>query len=82
MTYKLQYYIEKDIPIPEVQEFLFPLREMEIGDSFFVPMLDWLSMGAIGGKHGFWEIVQYEAPKEHQYAGRTVEGGFRVWRTV
>ena len=82
IPYKLDYKIEKYISIPEIQEFGFPFAEMEIGDSFFVPMLDWLSMGLISGKSGFWQCVQSLSPKGREYKVRTVEAGFRVWRTL
>jgi hypothetical protein len=82
MIYKLEYKIEKNIPIPEIQEFRFPLLEMEVGDSFFVPILDWVSMGLIAGRPAIWECLKKQSQIEkREYKIRTVRHGFRVWRT-
>jgi hypothetical protein len=81
MTYRLEYKIEKGVAIPEVQDFKLPLAEMEIGDSFFCPLLDWVSMGMMSGKSAIHECIRLLSPKDREYKTRTVEGGFRVWRT-
>ncbi|MEW6613981.1 MAG: hypothetical protein AB1401_00695 [Thermodesulfobacteriota bacterium] len=78
--YRLNYIIEKNIKIPEIQEFQFPFTKMEIDDSFFIPLLDWVSMGVVNRRSGFWECVQKYSPKGREYEVRTVDGGFRVWR--
>jgi hypothetical protein len=72
------YKIEKNIKIPEeTSGAMYPLHELEVGDSFFVPMsedgrsgrrLQTAASGYMRRHPGIKLIV------------RTVEGGTRVWR--
>ena len=81
MPYKFEYFIEKGFPIPEAEEIKLPLKQMEIGDSFFVPLLDWVSMGLIDGRSAIWILLNTLSPKHREYKVRTVCGGYRIWRT-
>ena len=68
-----EFVIEKNVPIPLGHAAAkYPLREMEIGDSFFVP--------GIGKASDF--SASYMAGKRlgRKFTIRAVEGGIRVWR--
>jgi len=71
MTSKPNFPIEKGVPVPPpATKYGFDL--MEIGDSIFVPgapiRLVSSSYCTFGKRHG------------KKFAGRTVDGGCRVWR--
>lgn len=72
MTYK----IEKDIPIPKkrppIKGYKYPLREMEIGDSFLVEGDGYLLCKKIH--------THTSALKPKKFRSRTVKEGMRVWR--
>jgi len=75
-----EYLIENGIPIPEVEERKSPLLGMEIGDSFFIPLLDWIVFDFPKG--GFQRAANFYA-SGRVFAYRPVCGqnpGFRVWR--
>ena len=70
--------IEAGIPIPGAcggREVIYPLDDLEVGESFFVP----------GGTHkSMTGPIQAFRGKNHgqkTIASRLVEGGIRVWRT-
>jgi len=74
------YQIEKDIPIPSISHknrpsTIYPLKQMEIGDSFFVPDND------KGKKSTVRSAVLVIAKRIGiKIVTRKVEGGLRVWR--
>ena len=66
--------IEKGVPIPLGKtKRIYPLKEMEVGDSIFIP------------SDGFINICARVNPQAKKLgikvATRKVEGGYRVWRT-
>lgn len=74
--------VDKGIEIPPKnwsrgdRKCLYPWREMEVGDSFFIPN---------GGKVREIRGVASRAGQAARYTGmkftcRAVDGGFRVWR--
>ena len=77
-----QFIVEKNIPIPErrVAKFIYPFAEMEIGDSFLVPILkedmktkrSTITAAPTNGQKG----------TGHKFTSRYLEaeGGIRVWR--
>lgn len=72
-----QFAIEKGVPIPPSATgpksgSKYPYREMEVGDSFFVP----------GGKRSTVSgVLQSRHARPHgKFTLRTVDGGVRVWR--
>lgn len=69
------YSIEKNVPLKKAIS-LYPFREMEVGDSFFVPAGEKM-LRARAAAHGF---SKENRPKK--FATRTVEGGMRIWRVA
>ncbi len=73
------YQIDKDIPIPSIKHdrtsTIYPLKEMGIGDSFFVP-------DKITGKKTTVRSTVIATSKRIgiKIVTRRVEGGLRVWR--
>jgi len=72
-----EFKIEKGVPLPpkgtgrKNGTYKYPFRDMEVGDSFFVPITDrkqWFSTAAMKALPG-WKFAQ-----------RKVTGGIRVWR--
>lgn len=75
------YKIEKGVPKPSSRKLrIYPFAEMEIGDSFFIPLSDATTSQmptqvrnaaiAFGHRHG------------RKFSVYTEEGGYRVWRTA
>lgn len=69
------FEIEKGIPVP-ARQLKYPLREMEIGDSFFVPSRSDGRPPTIYKSLGTYHRTL--APK--RFVQRLVEGGARIWR--
>lgn len=72
--------IEKNVPIPDTDSTEYPILEMEVGDSFFVPCEK-----AKKGKtrNRIWNKIRSQMTKKElirDHTVRSVEGGFRVWR--
>lgn len=70
------YQIETGIPFPDrkVWRSIYPWRDLDVGQSFFV-------------KDGVFRTMQAGASLagkrlNKQFRARTVDGGVRVWRTV
>lgn len=66
--------IEKNIPIPTKasagRKSMFPWEDMQVGDSFFV------------SEHKSPPSAPSRVRKEGmKFTSRSVDGGFRVWRT-
>ena len=75
-----EYKIEKHIPVAPPwnaqRRSKYPFKDMEVGDSFFVPE-DAATRAAI-------YLAAHKAEKEHagkKFQATAVEGGMRVWRT-
>lgn len=68
------YEIENGIPIQSKLENLrkYPLREMEVGDSFFIPSV---GTNKIGGRFSYLALRL-----GIKITVRNVDGGVRVWR--
>jgi len=74
------YKIDKNVPIPIGPKAIrrYPLREMEIGDSFFVPDEDMPR-----GKNVIHSAISVYAARSKdgwKFKSRSVDGGVRVWR--
>ena len=68
----MDFKIEKNVPMPERGGSKYPLTDMEVGDSF---MSD--------SRTGLAGAIQAQQRKtDWKFKLRTVEGGFRVWRTA
>jgi len=74
------YEIERDVPIPKGRRpgppKIYPIQEMEIGDSFLIPNED---------VRGRKSVTQFVVPQAKRYGYRLTtrklsDGGFRVWR--
>lgn len=73
-----EFTIEEDIPIPDAHRGLgvspkYPFREMNIGDSFFVPDMKANELSA--------RATYYGKSLNMKFTVRAVEGGARIWRT-
>lgn len=69
-----EYEIERGVPVPDKgSKSKYPLREMEIGDSFFVP----------NAKNTDFAVRYRLKPKTFVVRVDLVDGvkGIRVWRT-
>src|SRR5690606_14294925 len=71
----LLFKVEKGIPVPPVKQgpySRYPWLQMEVGDSFFVPGVEYSAFkqqpSNAGRRYG------------RKYASRSVDGGVRVWR--
>ena len=67
--------IDKNVPIPNNRKY-YPLKDMLIGDSFFVATKNEIektnarsAAASAGIRHG------------RKYVSRSVKGGIRIWRT-
>jgi hypothetical protein len=75
------YEIEKGIEIPEGvtgRPKKYPLKDLEIGDSFLVPLAEHESPKIKKVKASLHAISATHKPKK--FAIRVVEGGVRCWR--
>lgn len=75
MTFK----IEKGVPVPEKLAKgmkKYPFDQLEVGDSFFVPMADNASPSSL-----FSAIAQARKRLNINLFSAKVDGGRRVWRT-
>jgi hypothetical protein len=71
------YQIEKGIPVPNLgRKRKYPFAEMEIGDSFLVPMGDGKNVNSL--RISIRNLARFLAPK--RFAISIQEGGLRVWR--
>lgn len=94
----MTYAIEKNVPrekIPRGGRYNFPLEQMEVEDSFFVPDSDITSLQAMRSalyeqasrlnwkldKAGMLKHDEYGAWKR-VFISRKVDGGVRVWRKL
>lgn len=70
--------IEKGKPIPQVSARKYPFDQMEVGDSFFVPVTENLDRF----RHNLRCAARAFGLRRHQqFTVRTEDGGVRVWRT-
>ncbi len=72
--------IDKNVSISESTQSKHPFLEMEIGDSFFVPLIEWIDFSMQNG--GLHRLANFYAPGRqftHRRTDKPVEG-FRVWR--
>jgi hypothetical protein len=72
----LEIKIEKEIPLPAERGVIakYPAREMEIGDSFFVP--DPYAKGVVKEMHRLSKALR------RKFKTRWEKGGRRVWRVA
>ena len=75
----IKYKVEKKIPLPTFKTRLtsrYPFAEMEVNDSFFVPVVDVASSKSI-------RQTTYAANRKHKgkvFRVADVDGGYRVFR--
>jgi hypothetical protein len=68
------YEIDKDVQLSnKSRPYIYPYRDMDVGDSFFVPE----------GKMPTVNAANYRAFKSlgWKFSARKQDGGIRVWRT-
>lgn len=74
-----QFKIEKSVPLPPRKRsnaIPYPLREMEVGDSFFIPAIGTLEIRTTQSRI----ISRARFMTERKFRTASVEGGLRVWR--
>lgn len=76
--------IEKDIPIPKKllstkRSCPYPLKEMEVGESFLVPNPDNLPLLQLRNQTNS-KINYYNKDLGYKFTIRNTEEGLRVWR--
>ena len=71
------YPIEKGVPLAKADPGVFPFAQMEVGDSFFVPV-------DIGYRANWVLRIKQAALSEEgwRFETRQVVGGVRCWRTA
>lgn len=74
------YEIEKGIEIPKLEKY--PYKQMEVGDSFFVPVKENQTIDSLqSGLKACTRTYVLVNKLDFEFATRRVEGGVRVWRT-
>lgn len=74
------YKIEKNLPIPPsgTGRPKYPLRDMEVGDSFFVPVP---LINTLKFRNRLSSALTYFGKRHSvQFITRSVDDGIRVWR--
>ena len=70
----MQFTIAKNVPLPDANRAKYPFREMEVGDSFYVPgKRKYLS--ATAAAVGFAKVNAW-----CKFASRKEGDGGRIWR--
>jgi hypothetical protein len=80
----MKYPIDKGVPLPvtELQENLyqdFPLYQMEVGDSFLIPVRWWNKYDSKLTLTRRLKLHRIRRPKE-EFLVKFVPGGIRCWR--
>jgi hypothetical protein len=75
--------IDKDIPLCDPghsgpQNPKYPLRAMDVGDSFLVPT----KQDRERAKATIWYFTRSSLGKGRKFASRKVEEGYRIWRIL
>ena len=65
------FKIDKDVPMPNMWQ-KYPLGDMEIGDSFFLPRAKTQNISPM--------LRKYSIRNNKKFSVRAVDGGVRVWR--
>lgn len=73
----MTFTIEKNIRPPTSGSTKYPFKEMEVGDSFFAPVLNPNQDNAIRTR-----TYGYGTQSGKKFSVRKVEGGVRVWRVA
>jgi hypothetical protein len=74
----MNYNIDKNIPHPNFNRVKYPFKDMEVGDSFFVP-LD--GVDALTIKNRLNCAVRDNSLKlSFKFAQKRENNGYRVWR--
>ena len=75
--------LETGIPMPDggadYTRYKYPWRQMQVGDSFFIPAASDKKRKLYGIKSVMF--YQHNRHPEH-FEARVVDGGVRVWRTA
>jgi hypothetical protein len=75
------YEINKGIEIPEmITKSKYPLREMEVGDSFLIPKEDFNGKEARKIACSVMGCARQKRMKERKFSSRCLEEGVRIWR--
>ena len=69
------YEIEKNVPVSTRKKY--PVSDLEIGDSFFVPMQDLPSESSTSVKA---VVKRFARQSKRKFKTRKTEEGIRVWR--
>jgi hypothetical protein len=70
------YTVDKSVPIPKIRQgTVYPFAEMEVGDSFFVPVQEPSKASSIRAC-----ASAYGKKNNVVFSCKQVEGGVRVWR--
>ena len=78
MSENKSYRIEKGIPTPEGSEFDFPIYDLEVGDSFFVPLVPGGDLKNL--RIAISEEVRKQYAFDKSFIAADVQG-IRIWRT-
>lgn len=81
---KPMYEIEKSVPLPkrkptEAQNRVYPIREMEVGDSFFVPCEP---LNRFKTRNKVYSSLRAYKQKGEKFSVRFAADGLRCWRVL
>ena len=79
-----EFKIEKSVPFPRGKATKYhdwPFGQMEISDSFFVPVSGSRADRA-HAQSGALQAARHERNKGKKFMTRKEEGGFRMWRIL
>ena len=68
--------IEKGVPLPYRPQMVYPIDDMEVGDSFYVPK--GVSSTVASAVASRCRVRSWD----RKFTVRKVQGGIRVWRTA
>lgn len=79
---KIEYKIEKNIPIVRARKAFtrFPLDEMEVGDSFYIPLSDQKKESAMASIYSAANSFNRSHKAKIKVSTRSEADGLRVWR--
>ena len=80
MAYKIETGIDLPSPVSAPGKPKYPWREMQMGDSFFVPLANGDAIERLRNRMA--NSARYAWKSGHgEFTTRTIDGGVRVWKT-
>ena len=74
----MTYQIDKGVPLPSHRGYMYPFREMQVGDSFFAACTSDNKPQVVGRVQS--SMKSFARKYDQKYVTRSVDGGIRCWR--